>query len=343
MLLYDRTRKILIGLAIAIPVFASISVVIVLNSGESNEPQRAALVKKRVEVMVDSHNMTVNTHAETVGEVLKQLDVSVGEQDIVEPSTMTELSEKVKIRVTRVSENENEVIEEIPYETVTYNDPNMLIGTEEVIQEGKPGKQKVQRLLRVENGVSATEKVLKRQVINPYTPKVVAVGTATPEPVVPISDPFVTQSKVSEDPPSNTQTVNEDTPTEDDHSHSEEPKVITLEAEPVNYKFKLDDVELTAYTAGFESTGKNPGDPAFGITSSGTTVSEGRTIAVDPTIIPMGWWVYIDGVGYRKAEDTGGAIKGNIIDVYIEELEKAQQFGRKYGHTVYVIGPEQPN
>jgi len=46
--------------------------------------------------------------------------------------------------------------------------------------------------------------------------------------------------------------------------------------------------EITYYTAGHESTGKNPGDPAYGITKSGTTVKEGQTIAADWTVLPAG-------------------------------------------------------
>lgn len=94
---------------------------------------------------------------------------------------------------------------------------------------------------------------------------------------------------------------------------------------------------LTAYTAGAESTGKSPGDPGYGITASGARVSDGVTIAVDPRVIPMGSRVYIEGIGYRIAQDTGGAIKGNRIDVYIESLNEARLFGVKRNVKVMLV------
>ncbi len=94
---------------------------------------------------------------------------------------------------------------------------------------------------------------------------------------------------------------------------------------------------LTAYTAGPESTGKRPGHPAYGITASGAYVEEGTTVAVDPRVIPMGRRVYIEGIGYRVAQDTGGAIKGKRIDVYIEDLQEALEFGVKRGVDVYLV------
>jgi 3D (Asp-Asp-Asp) domain-containing protein len=105
----------------------------------------------------------------------------------------------------------------------------------------------------------------------------------------------------------------------------------------------LENVILTAYAAGPDHTGKSPGDPYYGMTRSGTRATEGRTIAVDPNVIPLGTWVYIEGIGLRKAEDTGGAVKGKKIDVYYDSDATAKGFGLKRGYTVYVIGKNKPS
>lgn len=113
-----------------------------------------------------------------------------------------------------------------------------------------------------------------------------------------------------------------------------------------NYTFTpksvLENVTLTAYSAGEEHTGKTPDHPQYGLTRSGTRAVEGQTIAVDPRLIPLGSWVYIDGIGLRRAEDTGSAVKGKKIDLYFEDSEEAKQFGVKKGYKVYVIGKQKP-
>ena len=53
------------------------------------------------------------------------------------------------------------------------------------------------------------------------------------------------------------------------------------------------------------------------------------TIAVDPNVIPLGTKVYVSGYGLAIAADTGGAIKGNIIDVFLNSYEECYSWGRR--------------
>lgn len=61
------------------------------------------------------------------------------------------------------------------------------------------------------------------------------------------------------------------------------------------------------------------------MTSTGVIAEEGRTIAVDPTVIPYGTEVMIDGHVYI-AEDCGGAVKGNVIDIFVNEPRMERHF-----------------
>jgi 3D (Asp-Asp-Asp) domain-containing protein len=102
-------------------------------------------------------------------------------------------------------------------------------------------------------------------------------------------------------------------------------------------RIPLGDFEITAYTAGYESCGKLPSDPAYGITASGERVKENHTIATDWSVLPKGTKVMIEGFPYTfVVEDRGGAIKGNRIDIYMESLDDALSFGRQ-NKKVWVI------
>lgn len=82
-------------------------------------------------------------------------------------------------------------------------------------------------------------------------------------------------------------------------------------------------VETTAYTW----TGNR--------TATGTWPKVG-TIAVDPRVIPLGTKVYISGYGFATAEDTGGAIKGNIVDLYMDTEQACINWGRR-NVTIYIL------
>ena len=64
-------------------------------------------------------------------------------------------------------------------------------------------------------------------------------------------------------------------------------------------------------------------------TSTGAIATEGRTIAVDPSVIPYGTEVLIDGHVY-VAEDCGGAVKGNVIDIFVEDERMEMYYENVY-------------
>lgn len=87
--------------------------------------------------------------------------------------------------------------------------------------------------------------------------------------------------------------------------------------------------EVTAYTAGIESTGKRKGDPGYGITASGKQVRENHTIAC-PRSMDFGTKVYIpffDNV--FTCEDRGSSITEGKLDVFMQNLTDALEFGRR--------------
>ena len=105
----------------------------------------------------------------------------------------------------------------------------------------------------------------------------------------------------------------------------------------------LGEFRITHYCACKKCCGKDPSHPAYGITATGTVATEGRTIAVDPSVIPYGSRVavfYDDGrIVEYIAEDCGGAIDGPEVDVFIADHDRAWELGVKSG-SVYIVNEE---
>ena len=98
-------------------------------------------------------------------------------------------------------------------------------------------------------------------------------------------------------------------------------------------------VVATGYYAGYESTGKHPSHPSYGITYSGVKVrrDDYSTIAADLRVFPLGTVLYIPGYGYGVVADKGGAIRGNKIDLYFETKQDVfTQWGKK-SVDVYIV------
>ncbi len=96
-------------------------------------------------------------------------------------------------------------------------------------------------------------------------------------------------------------------------------KMQAINVVPKNVKKKLK-VNASAYSSA------DPGCSEY--TYSGTKLKKG-IVAVDPKVIPLGTKLYIPGYGYAVAEDIGGAIKGNKIDLAFGSQKEAIQFGRR--------------
>jgi 3D (Asp-Asp-Asp) domain-containing protein len=95
---------------------------------------------------------------------------------------------------------------------------------------------------------------------------------------------------------------------------------------------------ITYYDACVKCCGKTDG-----ITKSGAHVEKGVTVAVDPDVIPLGSYLYIEGIGFRVAQDTGNGIKDNSVDIYVPTHSEAVKNGVEYGRVYLIKEGELPS
>lgn len=271
---------------------------------------------KGVTVKADGKEAVKYTAAASVGEAIKELNLSLGGEDRVTPAMDTPVTEGLKVVITRVRTEVVESSHAVAFEVVEQKNADLAEGKSKVVKTGQEGQVVVRMAKVYEDGKLVNERVLEKTVSKQVVHQVVAIGTKKPE----------VKTLSYNGKPTAAEAV-----------------IVNLNGKSVKAKRKLSNVTLTAYSADFASTGKSKGDSGYGVTSSGAVVQEGRTIAVDPKVIPIGWWVYIEGIGFRRAEDTGSAVKGKKIDVYYDSEKYANRFGTKKGYTVYVIGPVKPS
>lgn len=278
-----------------------------------------------VNITADGDTKTLYTTDSSVQGVIQQSGIQVEDHDKVYPALGTAIKADMKIRVVRVTKHTVDVKQPIAYKVVKTADPSLFQGDNRVVVKGKEGTI-VQHIEKVfQDGELVSKKVVGKTVATNRVDKVIAVGTKA-KPVVKEPEVQLVSAKTS--------TAKKAVTTNSKKTSASGSKVITVSGNSFKYSKVLKNVSMTAYSSE---------EPGIGTkTASGTRVTEGRTIAVDPKVIPIGWWVYIEGLGFRRAEDTGGAIKGNKIDVYYDSVKHALNFGRKKGKTVYVIGPVKP-
>ncbi|RKP45459.1 DUF348 domain-containing protein [Cohnella endophytica] len=270
-----------------------------------------------ITVKADGKHQVTHTTEDTVQGVISSLNLKLSGEDRITPALNSSLEEGMTISVVRVRKEVTETKYPITFKVVEKKNEDLETGKQQIVTPGKNGLVVFKTERVYEDGKLVSQEMIEKTVAQPAIAKVVSIGTK--------KKPEVTTLSYN-GPPS-----------------SAEAQTVSLNGQRVKIKRLLTNVTLTAYSAGVESTGKDVGDSGYGITFSGSVVKEGRTIAVDPRVIPIGWWVYIEGIGFRRAEDTGSAIKGKKIDVYYDSEAHANRFGMKRGYKVYVIGPVKPS
>lgn len=269
-----------------------------------------------ISLTADGKTQTLYTTEDNLGKAIDKLGFTLGANDKIFPSLDTSVSADMEVKIVRISKQIVQRTESLPFRIIKTADPSLTKGTVKVAQAGKAGVM-IQNIEKTyQDGELVSMRMISKEVQTVTKDKVIAVGTK-PLPV-----------KVAAKTTTTTKTTAKKSTAAANSSNVAHKAGVDFE-----YKKILKNVSMTAYSSE---------EPGIGTrTASGTRVTEGRTIAVDPDVIPIGWWVYIEGLGFRRAEDTGGAIKGNKVDVYYDSLSHARNFGRK-SRTVYVIGPVKP-
>lgn len=247
-------------------------------------------------------NLTVSSTGETVSALLSRLNLDITENDTLscDPETVTQ--DGMVISVDQVITREETYAVSVPMSVQRCDAPDLPQGREEVVAQGRDGELLRTAEVTYVNGREVNRRILEEKVTIPAVRQILAVGTGAVEDAA-------------------------DAPLIGDG-------IIKLPTGEVLTYTHTAQVEATAYThtdAGCTMT-----------TYTGTTVHVG-TVAVDPRYIPYGTRMFIvsnDGsyvYGVAEAEDCGGDIKGDRMDLYMPTFAECMEFGRR-NCTVYFLG-----
>ena len=248
----------------------------------------------------------VYSQGETVEQLLHRLGMELTENDILSHGLQELTFDGMELTTDRLITCQETFSATISHEIQYLQDETLPEGTKEVLIPGQDGELLRTADITYRNGQETRRCILSETVLRPPVTEVVRIGTGeTQEPEEATSDlPVIGDGYI-----------------------------ILPTGEVLTYT-RTDTVRATAYThtdAGCDMT-----------TSTGTTVRWG-TVAVDPRYIPYGTRMFImasDGsyiYGIATAEDCGGDIKGDRMDLYMPTYEQCREFGRRRC-TLYFLG-----
>lgn len=298
-----------------------------LQNAEQNEAPKPAETFC-VTIVADGEERQIEANGETVGDLLLAAGISINEQDEVSPSESTMVYNGLRITVVRVTTVCFETEIEIAFETEKQNNAQLLIGETKILTEGKNGIRKLVFEQTLRDGVMVENRILSNEVISEPVTRVISVGTKP----LPVTTAKVTSKTTQK---TTTQKTTAKTSTQSSETDSS-PDALTVTVNGQSYEVsKVIQGEAVAYYSNRTNPSTATGNPAI----------PGKTIAVDPNVIPLGSLVYITSVdgtswtyGPAYAHDVGGGIKGNIVDLFKASYSECVAHGRR-NCIIYILEP----
>lgn len=274
---------------------------------EAGEEGRTILINRAQTITIHYHGQTTRASSlgETAGELLDRLDLEVSGEDVVSVGLEELTYDGMEISVDHVVTAEESYTTTLPHGVSYCSDASIPEGVEAVLTEGRDGELLCTAEVTYINGKETGRRVLTETVTQNPVEEIVGVGAGEG---LGVGDP-------------------EELPVIEEG-------YITLPTGEVLTYTRTDTVRATAYT--HTDVGCDL------VTSTGSTVRWG-TVAVDPRYIPYGTRMFImasDGsyvYGVATAEDCGGDIKGDRMDLYMPTYEQCREFGRRRC-TIYFLG-----
>lgn len=277
-----------------------------------------------------STKLTLSSYGETVDSLIARSNLILANHDVLSVPMDSITYDGMEITVSQSTKRTETYYSPISYKTIYCYDDSLPEGEELVLIQGKDGQ-----ILYTTDVFYLDGKEIRREIVSEVvsvqpTDCLIAIGTKVestepapmptePKPTKPIvSTPAIPAPSEPEQPllpPSNIPSGEQGMPVVEGNT------IITPTGEVLTFSKRLD-CKATAYSCN--------GVP--GITYTGTPARVGA-IAVDPKVIPLGSTLYIytnDGAyiyGVATAEDIGGAIKGNIVDLYFNSFDECWIFG----------------
>ena len=269
-------------------------------NGEGGRPEITVRRNQLIYINNGGQSMVTNSYGETVGELLERINLTLKGDDAIDVALETMTYDGMELNIDRWTTTTEFVYEEVPFETEYVQTNKMVNGDEKVTTEGVNGELKHTTKITYFNGQEVSREVVATEETVAPVNQVIKQGTFEAE-----------KGKL---------TIGDGV-------------IVTADGDVYTYTHTMK-AKATAYTHTDAGCDK--------ITATGTTVHWG-TVAVDPRQIPYGTKMFIvsnDGkyvYGLSAAEDCGGSIKGNRIDLYMPTTKQCFAFGMR-NCTIYFLG-----